>query len=54
MNTRHHIEELQRAIEHIKSEPTKNWLHKISKSIKVQKIRRKINELKKRAQEETN
>lgn len=48
MNTQHHIEELERAIDHIKNEPVKNWLHKISKSIKVRKIQKKIDDLKKK------
>lgn len=47
MNIQHHIEELERAIEEIKKEPAKNWLHKVPKAIKVKKIRIKINLLKK-------
>lgn len=52
MNTQHHIEELERAIEHIKKEPIKSWIHKISKSIKVRKIRKKIDSLKKQINNE--
>jgi hypothetical protein len=48
MNKNNHIKELESAITRIANEPTKNWIHKISKSIKVKKIKRKIEDLKKR------
>ena len=47
MNKEHHIQELEMAIEHIKKEPVKGWIHKMSKSIKIRKIERKIQSLKK-------
>ena len=47
MNKEHHIQELEMAIEHIKKEPIKSWLHKISKSYKIRKIEKKIQSLKK-------
>ena len=47
MNTQHHIQELERSIEHIRQEPIKGWLHKVSKSIKIRKIQKKIESLKK-------
>ena len=47
MNREHHIKELEMKIEHIRKEPIKGWLGKISKSYKVKKIQQKINSLKK-------
>jgi hypothetical protein len=47
MNKEHHIKELEMAIEHIKNEPIKSWVHKVAKAIKVRKIERKIQSLKK-------
>lgn len=47
MNTKHHIEELEKKIEHIKNDPTKNWIHGISKKLKIRKIENKIKSLKK-------
>jgi hypothetical protein len=47
MNKEHHIQELEKAIEHIKKEPIKSWIHKMSKSYKIRKIERKIQSLKK-------
>jgi hypothetical protein len=48
MNNKHHIQELENAIEHIKKEPIKGWIGKISKALKIKKIERKIQSLKKR------
>lgn len=53
MNIQHHIEELNHAIEKIKNEPVKGWIHKIAKSIKVRKIQRKIDSLKKELNQHT-
>lgn len=53
MNREHHIQELEKRIDHIKNEPTKGWLGKISKSIKVRRIEKKIRELKKSTQSKT-
>jgi len=47
MNIKHHIEELENKIEHIKNEPVKNWIHGISKKLKIRKIENKIKSLKK-------
>jgi hypothetical protein len=47
MNKEHHIQELEKAIEHIEKEPIKSWIHKMSKSYKIRKIERKIQSLKK-------
>lgn len=47
MNKEHHIQELEMAIEHIKKEPIKSWLGKVSKAYKIKKIKRKIESLKK-------
>ena len=47
MNKKHHIEELEMAIEHIKKEPIKSWLGKVSKAYKIKKIKKKIESLKK-------
>ena len=47
MNREHHIQQLEMAIEHIKKEPIKGWLGKISKSIKIRKVEKKIQSLKK-------
>lgn len=47
MNREHHIKELEIAIEHIKKEPIKSWIHKMSKALKVKKIERKIQSLRK-------
>ena len=47
MNIEHHIQELEHAIDKIKNEPIKSWLHKISKSIKVRKIQKKNQHIKK-------
>ena len=47
MNKEHHIQELEKAIEHYKKEPIKSWIHKMSKSYKIRKIERKIQSLKK-------
>jgi predicted RNase H-like nuclease (RuvC/YqgF family) len=47
MNKKHHIEELEAAIERIKKEPASSWIGKLGKSIKIQKIERKIKSLKK-------
>lgn len=49
MNREHHIKELEMKIEHIRKEPIKGWLGKISKSYKVKKIQQKINSLRKEA-----
>lgn len=49
MNTQHHIKELERQIEHIRKEPIKFWVGKITKAVKIQKIKRKINSLKKKS-----
>ena len=35
------------AIEHIRKEPVKSWLGKVSKALKVKKIKKKIQSLKK-------
>lgn len=53
MNIEHHIQELEHAIDHIKNEPPKGWLHKLSKSIKVRKIQKKIDSLKKEIHQHT-
>jgi hypothetical protein len=50
MNREHHIKELEIVIEHIKKEPVKSWLGKVSKAYKIQKIKRKIQSLKKELQ----
>lgn len=47
MNKEHHIKELEMRIEHIRKEPVKGWLGKISKSMKVRKIEKKIRSLRK-------
>ena len=47
MNKEHHIQELLIAIEHIKKEPVKSWLGKVSKAYKIKKIKKKIQSLKK-------
>lgn len=47
MNKEHHIKELEMAIEHIKKEPIRGWIHSITKAVKIKKIERKINSLKK-------
>ncbi len=47
LDKEHHIKELEAAIEHIKKEPVQSWIGKIGKSIKVGKIKRKIQSLKK-------
>lgn len=47
MNKQHHIEELEAAIKHIKEEPVSSWIGKLGKSIKIKKIERKIQSLKK-------
>lgn len=47
MNKEHHIQELEMAIEHIKKEPIKSWLGKVSKAYKIKKIKKKIESLKK-------
>ena len=47
MNKEHHIKELEMRIEHIRKEPVKGWLGRISKSMKVRKIEKKIMSLKK-------
>lgn len=47
MNKEHHIKELEMAIEHIKNDPVKGWLGKVSKAYKIKKIRKKIESLKK-------
>lgn len=47
MNKEHHIQELNMAIEHIKKEPVKGWIGKITKSMKIRKIQKKIQSLKK-------
>lgn len=47
MNKEHHIQELEMAIEHIKKEPIKSWIGKMSKAIKIRKIEKKIQSLKK-------
>lgn len=47
MNKEHHIQELEMAIEHIRKELVKSWLGKVSKAYKIQKIKKKINSLKK-------
>lgn len=53
MNKENHIQELEHAIDHIKNEPVKGWLHKLAKSIKVRKIQRKIDSLKKEMYQHT-
>jgi hypothetical protein len=47
MNKEHHIKELEMKIEHIKNEPVKGWIRKMSKSYKVKKIEQKIQSLRK-------
>lgn len=47
MNKEHHIHELEMAIEHIKKEPVRSWLGKVSKAYKIKKIKKKIQSLKK-------
>jgi len=47
MNKQHHIQELEMAIEHIRKEPIKSWLGKVSKAYKIKKIKKKIESLKK-------
>lgn len=47
MNKEHHIQELEMAIEHIRKEPIKSWLGKVSKAYKIKKIKKKIESLKK-------
>lgn len=47
MNKEHHIQELQMKIDHIRKEPIKGWLGKISKSVKIRKIEKKIRSLQK-------
>lgn len=47
MNKQYHIKELEAAIEHIKKEPVQSWIGKIGKSLKIQKIKKKIQSLKK-------
>lgn len=47
MNKEHHIKELEWAIEHIKKEPVKSWLGKVSKAYKIRKIKKKIDSLRK-------
>jgi hypothetical protein len=47
MNKQHHIQVLEKAIEHIKNEPVKGWIGKITKSMKIRKIEKKIRLLKK-------
>ena len=47
MNKEHHIKELEMAIEHIKKEPVKGWIGRMSKSYKIKKIEKKIQSLKK-------
>ncbi len=48
MNIKHHIEELERKVEKIKSEPVKNWIFGITKKIKIKSIQNKIKSLKKK------
>ena len=47
MNKQHHIKELEMKTEHIRKEPVKGWLGRISKSVKVRKIEKKIRSLRK-------
>lgn len=47
MNKENHIKELQSAIDHIKKEPVKGWIGRMSKSYKISKIEKKIKSLKK-------
>ena len=47
MNNKNHIEELEKRIKHIKEEPIRNWIHGISKKLKIRKIENKIKSLKK-------
>ena len=47
MNREHHIKELEMAIEHIKKEPLKSWLGKLKKAVKIRKIKKKIESLRK-------
>jgi hypothetical protein len=47
MNHQHHIEELKKQIEIIKKEPFGNIFKKISKSMRVRNIRKKISSLEK-------
>lgn len=47
MNKEHHIKELEMKIEHLRNEPVKGWIRKISKSFKVKKIEQKIQSLRK-------
>jgi len=45
MNIEHHITELEKRIESIEKEPTKGWIGKVSKSVKIKRIERKIKSL---------
>ena len=47
MNKQHHIEELEKKIEHIETEGGKTWFGRVSKSVKVRRIQKKINSLRK-------
>lgn len=47
MNKEHHIRELEMKIDHIRKEPIKGWLGRISKSVKIRKIEKKIRSLQK-------
>lgn len=47
MNKEHHIKELESAIDHIKKEPIKGWIGKMSKAYKIRKIQKKIDSLRK-------
>ena len=49
MNHEHHIQELEKKIEHIKNEPIKGWIGSLAKAIKIKKIQNKIRSLKKKA-----
>ncbi len=49
MNKEHHIRELEMKIDHIRKEPIKGWLGKITKSVKIRKIEKKIRSLQKGA-----
>lgn len=47
MNKLHHIEKLEREIEKIKNAPVKHFLGKIGKAWRIDRLQRKIRDLKK-------
>jgi len=47
MTNKQKITLLEHAIEHISYQPSQNWIGKLAKSIKIQRIKKKIRSLKK-------